>query len=103
MAIIKTEDRARYVVPKVKPAKYWWAVAKNGEQVICLDCLDDENGEVRRRLIQGEEVEGYRRIYVNEDWQWYPHCCVCGVLVEYVNLLEPDNSYNKWLVSLQEE
>ena len=52
--------------------------------VICLDCLEYE---LKMKLLKGENVEGYRRIYPAEDWSYYPSCSVCGMVIEYVNLV----------------
>lgn len=95
MAVVRTED-GEIVGYTVAMDRYWAAVEKEGYWTICLDCLDDDMGSVRDRLLRGEEVEGYRRIYMDEEWQGYPQCCVCGVLLEYVTLKPPEGCYEQW-------
>lgn len=86
MAIVMTEA-GEVLGYTVAMDRYWAAVVKQETWVICLGCLDDDMGRIRDRLLRGEEVEGYRRIYIDEEWQHYPQCSVCGVVLEYVTLI----------------
>jgi len=94
MAVVRTEA-GEVVGYMVAMDRYWAAVEKEGTEVICLDCLDDDMGGVRDRLLRGEEVEGYKRIYIDEEWRYYPQCCVCGAVLEYVTLIPREDSYDE--------
>ena len=85
MAILYNEEISDRVIGlNVSTGSYFWAVVKETGMVICLDCLDYD---LKMRLLKGENVAGYRRIYPAEDWTYYPSCSVCGMVIEYVNLV----------------
>jgi len=85
MAILYDETiKAAPVGFNVSTGSYFWAVAKETGRVICLDCLDYD---LKMKLLRGENVEGYRRIYPAEDWSYYPSCSVCRAVIDYVNLV----------------
>ena len=85
MAILYDEaisDKA--VGLNVNTGSYFWAVVKETGMVICLDCLEYE---LKMKLLRGENVAGYRRIYPAEEWTYYPSCAYCGMTIEYVALV----------------
>jgi hypothetical protein len=94
LAVVRTEA-GKVVGYTVAMERYWAAVVKQETWVICLGCLDDDMGRIRDRLLRGEAVEGYRRVYIDEQWQYYPQCCCCGAVLEYVTLLPLEGSYDQ--------
>lgn len=84
---IKVHNIGAEVMPGSR--RYFWAVIKDGWQVVCLTCLHNDTYTIREWLLKGQRVKGYVPIYINQEWEHYSQCCICGVVIEYVTLV-PD-------------
>ena len=71
----------------MKAYDYRGYTTKNGG-VICTDCTG--------KLTQDEEeAKGFHPIFADSEWDGYPHCDMCGQILDYTGLTQEGERYEK--------